>query len=292
MAPRFLLVLGLAAFVGGVSFAWIHARSGYENRDSLAGVDAAAYAEITQQASTTPGISSAAPAARGSATSTLAAVPILVYHIVRPSLPTDSEGVRKLAVTPEHFDEQLTHLAAAGYHVIRFADLDAHLREGAPLPPKPIVITFDDGWSDQYRYAFPILVKHGYTATFFVFTNAVNHRGFLSWDDLRAMLTAGMTVGDHTRSHPFLTRITDPARLWDEIWGSKRTLEEELGVPVTEFAYPFGQFDATTTALLEKAGFVSARGDYLMKYQDLAHIYALGALNVPTTTEMFARRFP
>ncbi len=222
-------------------------------------------------------------------------VPILVYHIVRPAYPTDSRAVTALAHTPQVFDAEMRYLGEAGYHVTTFAALEAHLRDGAPLPANPVIISFDDGWSDQFTYAFPILEKYHYTAEFFVFTNPIGHRGFLTWDDLRTMLKAGMVIGDHTRSHPFLTKITDPAKLWNEIDGSKLLIEKTLGIAVNEFAYPFGQYDPAIIRLVEKAGYQAARGDALSRNAaapTLSQLYMLGALNAPTTTTAFMLRFP
>lgn len=226
-------------------------------------------------------------------TSTPVRVPIIVYHIVRPSYPTDSADVRKLAVTPEIFDAQLAYLQDAGYHVVNFTDLENYFASSAPLPAKPIILSFDDGWSDQYEYALPILEKYHDTATFFIFTNAIGHHGFFTADEIHALVAAGMSLGDHSRSHPYLTKITDPAKLWDEIDGSKVILESEFGVPVTVFAYPFGQYSTDTIATLQKAGFIMARSDYWSgptQYSD--HLYQLSAINVPTTLEKFKRYFP
>lgn len=218
--------------------------------------------------------------------------PILVYHIVRPSYPSDSRAVRAIAHTPEVFDAEMNYLTTAKYHVVSFADLENYYRLGTPLPDRPIVISFDDGWSDQFEYAFPILEKYRYTATFFVFTNPIGTRGFLTWDELRTMLRAGMTVGSHTRSHPFLTRISDPALLWKEIYGSKQKLEKNLNITVNDFAYPFGRYDPAIVALVKKAGYTSARGDRVKGTQTAERLYDLNALNAPTTTALFAQKFP
>lgn len=221
------------------------------------------------------------------------AIPIVVYHIVRPSYPSDSASVRAIALTPETFDAELSHLQGAGYRIIGFPALEDYFASSTPLPAKPMIISFDDGWYDQYEYAFPILRKHGMTAAFFIFTNAVGHRGFVTWDELRSLVSAGMTVSSHSRSHPYLPKITDQRKLWDEIDGSKKILEKELGAPVEEFAYPFGQYDRAIVALVKKAGYHSARGDYWSGNRQSAQmLYTLSALNAPTTTEAFARRFP
>ncbi|OYV26086.1 MAG: hypothetical protein B7W98_03375, partial [Parcubacteria group bacterium 20-58-5] len=217
------------------------------------------------------------------ASTTEVALPILVYHIVRPSYPSDSAAVRALAQTPEVFDAQMQYLKDAGYHVVSFGALENYFRDGTPLPAKPVIISFDDGWGDQFNYAFPILEKYQYTATFFVFTNPIGKGGFMTWDDLRTLVKAGMTIGSHSRSHPYLTKITDPAVLWNEIDGSKKLLEQNLGITVNEFAYPFGQYNATTTALVRQAGYRSARGDFYTGKQFSNRLYMLSALNAPTT---------
>ena len=220
-------------------------------------------------------------------------VPIVVYHIVRPSYPNDIQSVRALAHTPEVFGAEMKYLADAGYHVISFRALENHFQNGTPLPAKSIIISFDDGWGDQFEYAFPILKKYNYTATFFVFTNSIGTRGFLTWDNLRALLNAGMTIGSHSRSHPFLTKITSPTALWNEIYGSKQVLEKNLNTAITEFAYPFGKYDAAIVDLVKKAGYASARGDYYYsRSQSPGQIYSLSALNAPTTTALFAQAFP
>ncbi len=234
------------------------------------------------------------PAPQPSASSTkTVVVPILVYHIVRPSYPDDSAAVRAIAMTPEIFDAELSHLQNSGYHVIGFHDLELYFASSTPLPTNPIIISLDDGWHDQYEYAFPILKAHRMTATFFIFTNAVGHRGFFSWSELQEVVASGMTIGDHSISHPFLTKITDPKKLWGEIDGSKTLLEQKLNVPITEFAYPFGQYNADIIALVKQAGFLSARGDYWSgATQSSDHLYELSAINAPTTTAAFAKRFP
>lgn len=219
-------------------------------------------------------------------------IPVVVYHIVRPHYDDDSEAVRALAQTPEVFDAQLRHLGEAGYHVIPLSDLTRHLRYGTPLPTKPIVLTFDDGWINQYLYAFPILKKYGYPATFFVFTHAIGHRGFMTWDNLSTLRDTGMSIGSHSLSHPYLTQITDPTRLTAEIVDSKKILEERVGIPITDFAYPFGQFTPAIAGEVEKAGYASARGDFYSGEQTAAKLYALSAMNAPTTLERFRNVFP
>ena len=271
-----MLIMIIAA--GGI-FLFAHSRAASrENRTSYAELPAAATQDTPIAATSSPDTTR---------------VPILVYHIVRPSYPNDSKEVRALAQTPETFDAQMKHLADADYRVISFRDLERHFSNGTPLPAKSVILSFDDGWSDQFAYAFPVLKKYGYSATFFVFTNAIGRRGFLTWEELRAMLGAGMTVGSHSRSHPFLTKMAEPSALWNEIYESRKMLEKNLGVSIDEFAYPFGQYNPEIVSLVKKAGYASARGDYYYgAMQSADRLYELSALNAPTTTELFARRFP
>lgn len=244
------------------------------------------YAEVSD------GATQAFPPATASSTQK-ARIPIVVYHIVRPSYPSDSQAVRALAHTPEVFDTEMQYLADAGYHVISFGDLEHYFQNGVSLPTKPIIISFDDGWGDQFQYAFPILQKHHYTATFFVFTNPIGTKGFITWDQLRTMRDAGMTIASHSRSHPYLTKVDNPNVLWSEIADSKSRLEKELGIAVHEFAYPFGQYTPVIVDLVKKAGYASARGDrYTGGNQSNDLLYELNALNAPTTVKLFAQKFP
>lgn len=287
MPLRFPLMLLVVAFaIGGVMVVLPH----YTNRHASLGnvsivENPLLYAEIAT--STLPLFSTAS-----SSSSHEIRLPILVYHVVRPSSPSDSAAVHAIAVTPETFDAEMNYLRSAGYHVIRFSDLEAYFASGTWLPSKPIILSFDDGWGSQFIYAFPILEKYHYPATFFIFTNSIDHHGFLTLDNLRALEAAGMTIGGHSRSHPYLTGITSPSTLWDEIAGSKQLLEQKLGVSVNEFAYPFGQYNSTIVSLVKEAGYKSARGDAYSGKQSADRLFTLSALNAPTTIAAFENTFP
>ena len=134
-------------------------------------------------------------------------VPILVCHHIRTSIPVGSLAERRLTVTVEIFDHQMKYLQENGYQVITFAELVECLKNVGDLPLKPVIISFDDGWEDQFVYALPSLKQYHYTATFFVVTNFVGFRGFLSWSQLRTIVAQGMKIGSHSRSHPYLTQL-------------------------------------------------------------------------------------
>lgn len=187
------------------------------------------------------------------------ALPIIVYHGVRPNYLGESDDVKRYTIEPDILDHELAYLRDNNYHVISLNALSKYFDAGTPLPAKPIVLTFDDGWKNQYVYAFPLLKKYGFTATFFVFTSAIGHKNFMSWDEIKEMDAAGMTIGGHTKTHPYLTKITDPETLAKEIGGGKQIIEEHLGHSIETFAYPFGMYNATTTRAVEKAGYRIAR---------------------------------
>lgn len=283
----FFVILAIAciALVSSIAFVLSHVERHKPKIDNFLSESPLLYAEI--------GATTTAQSIAVASSTQPFQLPILVYHIVRPSYMSDNAAVRALALTPQTFTEEMSWLRTAGYHVIRFSDLEAHVASSTPLPTKPVILSFDDGWSDQFKYAFPILEHYQYPVTFFVFTNAINHRGFLTWQELHTLVAAGMTIGDHTRSHPFLTHIKSTTTLWSEIDGSKKLLERQLGVTINEFAYPFGQYNPTIVSLVKKAGYKSARGDYWSgNFQTAEHLFELSALNAPTTTSRFKELFP
>lgn len=195
-------------------------------------------------------------------------VPIFVYHSVSPYYPSESKYKKKFDVEPIVFEKQMRYLKENGYLVISFDDLINHFSHDSLLPEKSVILTFDDGWQNQYRYAFPLLKKYNYTATFFIFTNAIGHKHFLTWPQIKELVAAGMTVGDHSKSHPYLYKITSKDKLRQEIIESRKILESNLGKPIDIFAYPFGHYNEEIIALLKENGFKAARTD---GYQGVFH---------------------
>jgi peptidoglycan/xylan/chitin deacetylase (PgdA/CDA1 family) len=178
-------------------------------------------------------------------------LPILVYHHVRPG------STSTLFVSPEVFDEELNYLQYYGFHTISFTDLADYLEKGKPLPPNPFIISLDDGWENQFEYGFPILQKYHDTATFYVVTDYLDHQNFMTTEQLKTMVAAGMTIGCHTRSHPYLTSL-GRERAWDEIAGAKAILEAD-GFNIDTFAYPYGAYNARVVDMVQEAGFRTAR---------------------------------
>ncbi len=178
-------------------------------------------------------------------------VPILYYHSVM------QEAGNELRMPPQQFDAQMAYLRDKGYQSISLDQLYQASYNGGALPDKPFVITFDDGYVDNYTTAFPILAKHGFTATVFMVTSYINGDGYLSWSQLKELVNNGWEIEGHTSSHPFLTKI-DPLTMLSELQLSKELLEKELGLSVDFFAYPYGDFNANLVQALIDTGYLMA----------------------------------
>jgi peptidoglycan/xylan/chitin deacetylase (PgdA/CDA1 family) len=216
-------------------------------------------------------------------------VPILVYHHLSQSVSGGSSALRRLTVTAEIFAQQMQYLQDNGYHVITFSDIADYFENGKELPNYPVIISFDDGWENQFEYALPSLEKYHYTATFFVITDYIGHPGFISWPQLQTLLTDGMKIGSHSRSHPRLNKIKDSAKLWDQIYNSKTILETQLETPVEEFAYPYGLYNATATTAVKQAGYRAGRGCCSGIAHTSSDVFALKAVMVPNDMENFIK---
>jgi len=217
------------------------------------------------------------------------ACPILLYHHVGTS---DSQAASDYYVTPEEFESQMKALKDWGYVSITIAQLTDAIIHGAPLPDRPVVISFDDGDLDVFTNAFPIMQNYGFTGVIYIVGNYLYTDGYLGIDQIKALAAAGWEVGSHSMSHPHL--IADHSRLKVEIAQSRLDLQEILGVPVTSFAYPFGETDADVSNEVSAAGYTSAVGLGSATNQGLYNLYYLNRRPVPGGIDlaMFASYLP
>jgi peptidoglycan/xylan/chitin deacetylase (PgdA/CDA1 family) len=186
-------------------------------------------------------------------------VPVLMYHYVS-ELPSDADNLRcDLTVVPEKFKAQLQYLADAGYHTVTLSDIYLYLTQGYPLPEKPIVLTFDDGYSDAYEIVFPLLLDHGFTGTFFVLATPTHFEspGYLTWAQMQEMAEAGMDIEAHGRDHVDL-RGRPYDYLVYQILGIQEAIHSHTGRLPRFFCYPSGQYDADVIAVLKSAGYWGA----------------------------------
>ena len=188
-------------------------------------------------------------------------VPILMYHYISVP-PPDADRYRlDLSVTPDQFAAQLAWLRDNGYSAVSLDDVYLALTEGYPLPPRPVVLTFDDGYADAYQHAFRLLREFGMTGTFFVITGWIDAHtpGYLTWAQAREMAAAGMSIQSHSRTHPNLAGgECDYDCLVYQILGSVETLEAELGTRPRFFCYPGGRYDEAVLEILPQVGIVGA----------------------------------
>jgi len=186
-------------------------------------------------------------------------IPILMYHHIADA-PLDADEVRRdLSVSPAVFYEQLRYLKEQGYQTITLNDLALHLTRGTPLPDKPIILTFDDGYTDAYTHAFRLLKRFDYTGTFFLITEPIDNNDpqHLSWAEVEEMHAAGMEFEPHSYNHPDMTN-----RGYDfvvfQILAPKEAIEARTGVKSRFFAYPTGRYDQFVVDVLRSAHFWGA----------------------------------
>ena len=154
-----------------------------------------------------------------------------MYHYLSEPPPGADVYRIDLSVSPELFAQHLDLLQAAGYTTVSLYDLADFLAHGTPLPPQPVIITFDDGYRDNYENAFPLLRARGMKATFFVISDFMDEERpeYLTWDMAREMLAAGMSIESHGRNHFSLAKRDDDFLVWQAL-GSLETIQYELGV--------------------------------------------------------------
>jgi len=178
-------------------------------------------------------------------------VPILEYHVLGAA-PSDAP-YPELYVTRPDFHKQMNWLEAHDYQAITLETVEQAWYHHGTLPPKPVVIQFDDGYRPQFTYALPELRKHGWPGVL----NLKAEGSDLYPSNVEAMIDAGWELAAHTIDHQDLTTL-DAAELEEEVAGSRKLLQREYGVPVKNFCYPAGQFDETVVAAVEAAGYSGA----------------------------------
>jgi peptidoglycan/xylan/chitin deacetylase (PgdA/CDA1 family) len=199
---------------------------------------------------------------------------ILMYHRVE-EIPPDAVYPTNF-VRPTQFNEQISALNGWGYRSITFDDWLAYREQTQPLPPRPLIITFDDGYRTVADDAWPTLRSHGFTATTFLVTGQIGgtnvwdpderQDSLLSADEVRALRREGMHFGSHTRTHRPLTRLS-AVEIREELERSLRDLEGLLGERVTTLAYPFNNQNRNVREAARRAGYTAAvRGTGHMNY--------------------------
>ncbi len=179
-------------------------------------------------------------------------IPVLNYHQI------NDVDENLLTVSTAEFETQMTWLEEHGYHTITAAELADALEGRGSLPNRPVLITFDDGYIDNYTCAFPILKKHGMKATIFIISEYVSlYPNYLTWEQLLEMQAHGIEFGSHTVDHNVLTELSKNS-INHELADSKQTLESRLGRRVEFLAYPCGYTNEDIKARVSAAGYRAA----------------------------------
>jgi len=181
-------------------------------------------------------------------------VPILMYHHIDDP-PPGADALRyDLSVSPKSFEEQLRYLREQGYEGITLNDLALYLTVGQELPPKPIILTFDDGYADAYSHAFPLLQRFGYAGTFFLISAPIDNGDpdYLSWNQVKEMHHAGMRFEPHSYNHPDLRNRGFKFVVF-QILAPKEAIEARTGETCRFFAYPSGRYDQFVIDVLRSA---------------------------------------
>ena len=180
-----------------------------------------------------------------------------------------------LSIPPREFDAQMKYLKDNDYHTITPDELYAALDGEGELPENPVLITFDDGYADNYENAYPILKKYDFKATMFVISDFVGNKAhYITWDEAREMSKNGITIESHTVDHRSMTDLTNE-QLKKELVDSKKKIEEEMGEPVDFIAYPTGTYNLHIAQLVKDAGYKAA---FTIKYGNVdmaSNVYAL-----------------
>lgn len=184
------------------------------------------------------------------------AVPVLMYHRIDTLTPKEARSplMRDLTVSPEDFEDQVRYLAEKGFTFLLASDVDEAVRLGKPLPEKAVCITMDDGYSDNFDVAYPVLKRYGAKATVFVVTSSMGKPARLTWGNIGEMHAGGLSFASHTVTHADLTSLSDD-RMDYELRVSRAELERRLAEPVRSIAYPSGAYDDRVIERAEVAGY-------------------------------------
>lgn len=225
-------------------------------------------------------------------------MPVIMYHHIRSWEGADTSIEKGLRVSPAVFERHLQYLKENGYNTINTYDLEKYIKADKKLPQKPVLLTFDDGYDDNYIYALPILKKYNMTGDFAIITSAVGRPLYLNWQQIKEMDSSGMSISSHTLNHCILAqKTTNPitmkrdsfqdllpdeeykpcsnlnsgerltkGQVKNELIESKKVIESQVGHSINTIIYPYGGYNTEVVDLAKAAGYsfgftVSAQKD-------------------------------
>ena len=212
-------------------------------------------------------------------------VPILCYHNIRDFSANASGNIKTYTVKPAAFAEQMKALSDEGYQTILPNQLYDYLVYDAPLPAKPIMITFDDTREEQFSIGAAEMKKYGFKGVFFVMTVSINRPNYLTKDQIKDLSDTGNVIAAHTWDHHMVTKYTGDD--WNtQLVKPKKKLEEIIGKPVSYFAYPFGLWNKEAIPEIKKNGYqmayiLSTKRDSTEPLYTLRRIIVSGTWSTP-----------
>lgn len=185
-------------------------------------------------------------------------IPVLLYHHTQPLDVARLLGHAQLTVDSNIFDEQIKYLAEHGYKTISAEDLIIALNSQQQLQSKTVVVTIDDGYDDNYTYAFSSAKKYGVVINFMIPTGLIGNPGYMTWEHLREMKDSPFArIYNHTWSHYALGGAS-LEKIEYEVMTANKQFEENLGIKPTIFTYPYGSYDGQVIDFLASHGFIGA----------------------------------
>ena len=215
-------------------------------------------------------------------------VPVIAYHKI--DQPTEDVKIRGAFTSPKNFAKQMRYLKKRNYEFYTASELIEHYRQTGAFPRKAITVTFDDGWKDNYTYAFPVLRDLQIKATIFLVPSCINRttaavvadgeaaREHLALADILEMSKHGIEFGSHTLNHKLLHQISDE-EVEFEVNESKREIENLLQKPCKVFAYPAGFYTDAAIEAVKNAGYTAAFST-VYGAKDGLNLYALNRIEI------------
>ncbi|MGH4121983.1 MAG: polysaccharide deacetylase family protein [Clostridium sp.] len=201
-------------------------------------------------------------------------IPILMYHSI------SYEKGNSLRVSKENFKMQMKYLKANNYTTLTVDELYSYMKTGKMVPKKPIIITFDDGYKDNYTNAYPILKELGLKATVFVITDTIDvEKNFLTSKEIKSMDSSNLRVESHTASHEHLDKISYSNNI-KTMKSSKAKLEKILNRKINYIAYPYGGYTEGTIKAAKESGYTLAFSTDMSWINKNNNIYSLGRIFV------------
>lgn len=211
------------------------------------------------------------------------AVPIFTYHGFNYE-----KGL--MFVRPEIFEKQMRYLKEKGSNIISLDELVEGIKNKKKFAHNTVVITIDDGYKNNFTSAYPILKKYGFPATIFLITDDIGAKSeLMAWDEVKEMSKNNISFGGHTRNHVYLPSVDNEEILWDEIYGSKKAIEDHLKIPVDYFCYPKGGFTEKAEMFVKRAGYKGActtnRGKHILNPMN---VYELRRISIRDADPYFS----